>query len=163
MDNGEPNLSSTTRVVVKVEDVNDNAPEFDQKSYNVRVPSNALIDQKMFQVRNVMKFISSVYCCKLTLDLRVRVIKGIPKNFFVLCSILPLLLFAHRILYIYFTVLFSSSSHDTSGAYVAQNINLKIFPIVPFILICCCCWAAAGKKAKKIRLPFTLNTTRISV
>lgn len=51
MDDGEPQLSSTTRVVIKVEDVNDNSPEFDQKTYNVEVPSNAKINQKLFQVR----------------------------------------------------------------------------------------------------------------
>ncbi len=50
MDDGEPQLSSTTRVVIKVEDVNDNAPEFDQKTYNVEVPSNAKFNQKLFQV-----------------------------------------------------------------------------------------------------------------
>jgi hypothetical protein len=50
MDDGEPQLSSTTRVVIKVEDVNDCAPEFDQKTYNVKVPSNAKLNQKLFQV-----------------------------------------------------------------------------------------------------------------
>lgn len=50
MDDGEPQLSSTTRVVIVVEDVNDNAPEFDQKTYNVEVPSNAKLNQKLFQV-----------------------------------------------------------------------------------------------------------------
>lgn len=51
MDDGEPTqLSSTTRVVIKVQDVNDNAPEFDQKTYNVEIPSNAKINQKLFQV-----------------------------------------------------------------------------------------------------------------
>ena len=51
MDDGEPTqLSSTTRVVIKVEDVNDNVPEFDQKTYNVEIPSNAKINQKVFQV-----------------------------------------------------------------------------------------------------------------
>lgn len=50
MDDGEPQLSSTTRVVIKVDDVNDNAPEFDQKTYNVEIPSNAKINQKLFQV-----------------------------------------------------------------------------------------------------------------
>ncbi|CRK90602.1 CLUMA_CG004304, isoform A [Clunio marinus] len=50
MDDGEPTqLSSTTRVVIKVLDVNDNAPEFDQKSYNVEIPSNAVHNQKLFQ------------------------------------------------------------------------------------------------------------------
>jgi hypothetical protein len=51
MDDGEPTqLSSTTLVVILVSDVNDNSPEFDQKTYNVEVPSNAQIDQKLFQV-----------------------------------------------------------------------------------------------------------------
>lgn len=51
MDDGEPTqLSSTTRVVIQVEDANDNAPEFDQKTYNVEIPSNAKINQKLFQV-----------------------------------------------------------------------------------------------------------------
>lgn len=51
MDDGEPSqLSSTTRVVIGVQDVNDNAPEFDQKTYNVEIPSNAKINQKLFQV-----------------------------------------------------------------------------------------------------------------
>lgn len=55
MDDGEPApLSSTTRVVIQVEDANDNAPEFDQKSYNVEVPSNAKINQKLFQVSRVI-------------------------------------------------------------------------------------------------------------
>lgn len=92
MDNGEPNLSSTTRVVVKVGDVNDNAPEFDQKTYNVRMPSNAVIDQKLFQVRNVLKLLCrsavalSVYCCvnSQSISLSVRVIKGVTNHLFCL-------------------------------------------------------------------------------
>lgn len=50
MDNGAPQLSSTTRVVVQVEDVNDHTPEFDQKLYKVQIPANAKIDQVLFQV-----------------------------------------------------------------------------------------------------------------
>lgn len=51
MDDGEPTqLSSTTRVVISVQDINDNTPEFDQKTYNVEIPSNAEINQKLFQV-----------------------------------------------------------------------------------------------------------------
>lgn len=51
MDDGEPTqLSSTTLVVIGVQDTNDNFPEFDQKTYNVEIPSNAKIDQKLFQV-----------------------------------------------------------------------------------------------------------------
>uniref|UniRef100_A0A182WFC2 Cadherin domain-containing protein n=1 Tax=Anopheles minimus TaxID=112268 RepID=A0A182WFC2_9DIPT len=48
MDNGDPQLSSTTRVVVQVEDINDHAPEFDQKMYKVQIPANAKIDQPLF-------------------------------------------------------------------------------------------------------------------
>lgn len=36
-DNGQPNLSSTSRVVVKVEDENDNAPQFTERVYRVRI------------------------------------------------------------------------------------------------------------------------------
>ncbi|XP_035790783.1 fat-like cadherin-related tumor suppressor homolog isoform X2 [Anopheles albimanus] len=49
MDNGEPQLSSTTRVVVQVEDINDHAPDFEQKMYKVQIPANARIDQPLFQ------------------------------------------------------------------------------------------------------------------
>lgn len=59
MDDGEPTqLSSTTRVVIQVEDTNDNTPEFDQKSYNVEIPSNAKINQKLFQVSRVIVSLS---------------------------------------------------------------------------------------------------------
>lgn len=55
MDDGEPTqLSSTTRVVIQVQDANDNAPEFDQKTYNVEIPSNAKINQKLFQVSSLV-------------------------------------------------------------------------------------------------------------
>lgn len=50
MDNGVPQLSSTTRVVVAVEDVNDHSPEFDQKFYKVQIPATAVLDQALFQV-----------------------------------------------------------------------------------------------------------------
>lgn len=50
MDNGIPQLSSTTRVVIEVEDINDHSPEFDQKFYKVQIPANAKIDQPLFQV-----------------------------------------------------------------------------------------------------------------
>lgn len=60
-DDGEPTqLSSTTRVVISVSDLNDNAPEFDQKSYNVEIPSNAKIDQKLFQVSSSIKDFSAI-------------------------------------------------------------------------------------------------------
>jgi hypothetical protein len=49
-DNGSPPLSSTTYVVVKIKDINDNAPEFEQISYNVQIPASADFNQAMFQV-----------------------------------------------------------------------------------------------------------------
>ena len=39
MDNGLPSLSSSTRVVVSVDDVNDNAPEFLERFYKVQIPA----------------------------------------------------------------------------------------------------------------------------
>ncbi|KAH0811930.1 hypothetical protein GEV33_010859 [Tenebrio molitor] len=48
-DNGSPPLSSTTYVVVKIKDINDNAPEFEQISYNVQIPASADFNQAMFQ------------------------------------------------------------------------------------------------------------------
>ena len=38
LDNGEPSLRSTSRVVVRIEDVNDNPPVFSHKLFNVRLP-----------------------------------------------------------------------------------------------------------------------------
>lgn len=49
-DNGIPQLSSTTRIVITVDDINDHSPEFDQKFYKVLIPSHAKIDQPLFQV-----------------------------------------------------------------------------------------------------------------
>lgn len=49
-DNGMPQLSSTTRIVIEVDDINDHSPEFDQKLYKVQIPANAIIDQSLFQV-----------------------------------------------------------------------------------------------------------------
>lgn len=49
-DNGIPQLSSTTRIVVTVDDINDHTPEFDQKFYKVQIPANAKVDQALFQV-----------------------------------------------------------------------------------------------------------------
>ncbi|KAL1490534.1 hypothetical protein ABEB36_013210 [Hypothenemus hampei] len=49
-DNGEPPLSSTTRVVIKVDDINDNAPEFEQAFYSVTIPATGDYDRAMFQV-----------------------------------------------------------------------------------------------------------------
>lgn len=49
-DNGSPKLSSTTRVVITVADVNDNGPEFQQKFYKAQIPATAKIDDKLYQV-----------------------------------------------------------------------------------------------------------------
>ncbi|XP_066149601.1 fat-like cadherin-related tumor suppressor homolog isoform X2 [Euwallacea fornicatus] len=48
-DNGTPQLSSTTRVVVTVDDVNDNAPEFEQAFYTITIPASGNYDRAMFQ------------------------------------------------------------------------------------------------------------------
>ncbi|XP_015840547.1 fat-like cadherin-related tumor suppressor homolog isoform X6 [Tribolium castaneum] len=48
-DNGSPPLSSTTYVVVKIDDINDNAPEFEQISYSVQIPASADFNQAVFQ------------------------------------------------------------------------------------------------------------------
>lgn len=50
-DNGTPPLSSTTRVIVQVEDINDHGPEFEQKFYTVRIPASPNIDKPLFQVK----------------------------------------------------------------------------------------------------------------
>jgi protocadherin Fat 1/2/3 len=47
-DEGTPTLSSTTRVIVNVEDVNDHAPEFREKYLKALIP--ALADSSVFQV-----------------------------------------------------------------------------------------------------------------
>nr|CAD7568523.1 unnamed protein product [Timema californicum] len=49
-DNGEPALTSTTTVVVTVEDVNDHAPQFAQSFYKVNIPESANHDTPLFQV-----------------------------------------------------------------------------------------------------------------
>lgn len=38
LDNGEPSLKSTSRVVIHIVDVNDNPPVFSHKLFNVRLP-----------------------------------------------------------------------------------------------------------------------------
>lgn len=51
-DDSHPPLSSTTRVVVKVEDINDHAPEFEQQFYKVQIPAIVDVDTPLFQVKN---------------------------------------------------------------------------------------------------------------
>uniref|UniRef100_A0A224X4K1 Putative cadherin egf lag seven-pass g-type receptor n=1 Tax=Panstrongylus lignarius TaxID=156445 RepID=A0A224X4K1_9HEMI len=48
-DNGHPSLTSTTRVVVSVEDINDNDPLFDQAFYQVTVPETKVPDSFVSQ------------------------------------------------------------------------------------------------------------------
>lgn len=55
-DNGTPKLSSTTRVVITVADVNDNGPEFQQKFYKAQIPATAKIDDKLYQVTDFYHF-----------------------------------------------------------------------------------------------------------
>lgn len=49
-DNGRPPLSSTTRVVIEVADINDHGPEFEQKFYTVQIPASPATDKPLFQV-----------------------------------------------------------------------------------------------------------------
>ncbi|XP_068085238.1 fat-like cadherin-related tumor suppressor homolog [Anabrus simplex] len=48
-DNGSPPLSSTTRVVVSVADVNDHAPQFEQSFYKIKIPESDDQDLPLFQ------------------------------------------------------------------------------------------------------------------
>jgi len=50
-DNGRPPLSSTTRIVIEVADVNDHGPEFEQKFYTVQIPASPATDKPLFQVQ----------------------------------------------------------------------------------------------------------------
>jgi len=52
-DEGTPTLSSTTRVIVNVEDVNDHAPEFREKYLKALIP--ALADSSVFQVHILLQ------------------------------------------------------------------------------------------------------------
>ncbi|XP_065574069.1 fat-like cadherin-related tumor suppressor homolog isoform X5 [Artemia franciscana] len=49
-DQGSPVLSSSTRIVVTVEDINDNAPQFLQNIYKFSVPSRAVAGEEIGQV-----------------------------------------------------------------------------------------------------------------
>nr|XP_034195560.1 fat-like cadherin-related tumor suppressor homolog isoform X8 [Osmia lignaria] len=48
-DDGRPSLSSTTRVVISVADINDHGPEFEQKFYTVQIPASPSTDKPLFQ------------------------------------------------------------------------------------------------------------------
>lgn len=49
-DHGSPQRSATTKVVVRVLDTNDHAPEFEQKEYNVTVPESIGVGEVILQV-----------------------------------------------------------------------------------------------------------------
>lgn len=49
-DSGFPILTSTTRIVISVLDINDNSPVFDQRVYKVQVPATSHINESIFQV-----------------------------------------------------------------------------------------------------------------
>lgn len=53
IDSGVPALSSSTRVVVTVDDVNDNAPEFLERFYKIQIPATlvSLPDSVVLQVQ----------------------------------------------------------------------------------------------------------------
>lgn len=55
IDNGNPTLSSSTRVVVTVDDVNDNAPEFLERFYKIQIPAS-VISHPESAVLQVLKF-----------------------------------------------------------------------------------------------------------
>ena len=64
-DDGRPPLSSTTRVVVQVEDVNDHSPVFEEKFYIVQIPATPSTDKPLFQVRtaNFRPAHTAAGCC----------------------------------------------------------------------------------------------------
>jgi len=65
-DDGIPALSSSTRVVVTVDDVNDNSPKFLERFYKFQIPSNLVSDSQenvLMQVQQKFHF-SSIYLKK---------------------------------------------------------------------------------------------------
>lgn len=79
-DDGKPPLSSTTRVVVKVEDVNDHGPEFEQKFYIVQIPASQDIDKPLFQVSFLSEFlIKKIILFKYSFKIYCREIMKISK------------------------------------------------------------------------------------
>ena len=58
-DDGNPALSSSTRVVVTVNDVNDNSPKFLERFYKFQIPSNIVSEDQenaLMQVQNEFHF-----------------------------------------------------------------------------------------------------------
>lgn len=50
-DDGEPPLSSTTRAIITIEDINDHSPEFEQQMLTVHVPSSISQDDPLLKVK----------------------------------------------------------------------------------------------------------------
>ncbi|PIC39939.1 hypothetical protein B9Z55_011463 [Caenorhabditis nigoni] len=59
-DSGFPSLSATSRILIHVEDVNDNAPEFDQPSYYVNIKEDAQIGVKILRIQATDADLNSV-------------------------------------------------------------------------------------------------------
>ncbi|XP_075164704.1 FAT atypical cadherin kugelei [Haematobia irritans] len=49
-DNASPPLYSITRIVVIIEDINDNGPQFEQRFYKVQAPSSLPVNTSIFQI-----------------------------------------------------------------------------------------------------------------
>lgn len=60
IDNGNPVLSSSTRVVVTVDDVNDNAPEFLERFYKIQIPSTVVVHPDSAVLQVLCLFISFI-------------------------------------------------------------------------------------------------------
>jgi protocadherin-16/23 len=56
-DAGQPPLSSTATVIVRIRDVNDNQPAFEQSFYNVTVPEDTETSTCILQVRNFVTYL----------------------------------------------------------------------------------------------------------
>ncbi|ULU02851.1 hypothetical protein L3Y34_002442 [Caenorhabditis briggsae] len=59
-DSGFPSLSATSRILIHVEDVNDNAPEFDQPSYYVKIKEDVQIGVKILRIQATDADLNSV-------------------------------------------------------------------------------------------------------
>lgn len=53
-DGGKPPLTSLTRAILTIEDINDHAPQFDQQLYKIRAPAtNAHEPYSIFKVNKI--------------------------------------------------------------------------------------------------------------
>lgn len=120
-DNGIPQLSSTTRIVITVDDINDHTPEFDQKFYKVQIPSNAKIDQALFQVNLI--FHCSYICIVFLLSMKFLV-KAICIG---LNSDYILLLFTTKIIHLINQLKFKNEMNTQSVSNAIDIINQSFF------------------------------------